>query len=277
MLTDRVISKSNHIFMNKPDYKVGCSLKSFGKKALNVAKKGYKVVKKAQDIIHNLDKKAINTLGTNKTIRDVIEAVPMGDTINGITKVASEVVKITDKMNDKIKEKKNPFDKDTKEEVKKVITDAKNDPGIKKLINESKDMIKSLFGKVDKSDLPQSEKEEIKDKAETINLDLINEAKNKSSAGKLAKSLPYAMFVDKNAKKPKVLKRYVEKLGIPQKTLNNTGGRLFLSSGRLGLGLSLSTPTPDGGKLIPVIQESKGGEVKAKKISKDEIMKMIFN
>lgn len=271
ILTDRAISKTNHIFMNKPDYRIGCSLKSVAKKAKNIVKKGFKGLQKAEDLVNNLQKKAITTLGTNKKIRDIVEAVPFGDQINAVTKVASDVVKVTDKMNEKIKKKENPFDKDIKEDVKKVITDAKNDPGIKKLIDQSKDMIKSLFGKVDKSDLPQSEKEEIKDKAETINLGLINDAKSPSSAGKLAKNLPYAMFVDRNSKKPKIPKKYVSKFGIPQKTLDNTGGRLFLTGGRLGLGLSLTTPTPDGGKLIPEL------ESKPRKATRNEIMKMIFD
>lgn len=270
MLTDRVISKSNHIFHNRPDNKIGCGLKSFGKKAFNVAKKGYKILRKAQDVIHNLDKKAIKTLGTNQTIRDVIEAVPFGDTINGVTKVASEVVRITDKMNDKIKEKKNPFDKDVKEDVKKVINDAKNDPGIKKLLNESKNMIKDLFGKVDKSDLPQKEKEEIKEKADTINLDLIKDAKSKSVAGKLAKSLPYAMFVNKTSKRPEIPKKYQTKFNIPKKSFNNEGGRLFLSgSGRLGLGLTLTSPEPNAGAISKIS--------KPKKISKEDIKNILFN
>lgn len=262
---------SEHLFMNPQGERLGCGLKSVGKKVLNVAKKGYKGLRKAQDLIHNLDKKAIKTLGTNETIRSVIEAVPMGDTINGITKMASEVVKITDKMNDKIKNKENPFGKDIKEDVKKVINDAKNDPGIKKLIDESKNMIKDIFGKVDKSDLPMKEKEEIKEKADTINLDLIKDAKSKSVAGKLAKSLPYAMFVNKSSKRPEIPKKYVDKFKIPKKSFNNEGGRLFLNgSGRLGLGLALSTPTPEGGKIEPKKEDKK-------KVSKKEIYDILFN
>lgn len=274
LLTIRSYPTSEHLFMCKQDLGIGCGLKSKMKKVGNVVKKGYKALRTAQDLIHNLDKKAIKTLGSNETIRSVIEAVPFGDTINGVTKMASEVVKITDKMNDKIKKKENPFDKETKEDVKKVINDAKNDPGIKKLLDESKNMIKDLFGKVNDSDLPMKEKEEIKDKAETINLDLIKDAKNKSVAGKLAKSLPYAMFVNKNSKRPEIPKKYVDKFKIAKRSFNNEGGRLFLSgsAGRLGLGLTLKTPTPEGGKM----SEASKKEDK-KKVSKKEIYDILFN
>lgn len=272
LLTIRSYPTSEHLFMCKQDLGIGCGLKSKMKKVGNVVKKGYKALRTAQDLIHNLDKKAIKTLGSNETIRSVIEAVPFGDTINGVTKMASEVVKITDKMNDKIKKKENPFDKETKESVKKVINDAKNDPGIKKLLDESKNMIKDLFGKVNDSDLPMKEKEEIKDKAETINLDLIKDAKNKSVAGKLAKSLPYAMFVNKNSKRPEIPKKYVDKFKIAKRSFNNEGGRLFLSgsAGRLGLGLTLKTPTPEGGKIEPKKEDKK-------KVSKKEIYDILFN
>lgn len=266
---------SEHVFMNPQGERLGCGLKSVGKKALNITKKGFKGLQKAEDLINNLHKKAITTLGTNQKIRDIVEMVPFGDTINGVTKIASEVVKVSDKINDKIKEKKNPFDDDTKKDVKKIINDAKNDPGIKKLIDESKNMIKDIFGKVDKSDLPMKEKEEIKEKADTINLDLIKDAKSKSVAGKLAKSLPYAMFVNKSSKRPEIPKKYVDKFKIPKKSFNNEGGRLFLNgSGRLGLGLALSTPTPEGGKIEPKKEDKKDDK---KKVSKKEIYDILFN
>ena len=286
LLTIRSYPSSEHLFMCKQDLGIGCGLKSRMKKVGNVVKKGFKGLQKAEDLINNLHKKAITTLGTNQKIRDIIEAVPMGDTINGITKLASDVVKTTDKMNEKIKKKENPFDKEIKDDLKKVVNDAKNDPGIKKLYEESKNLIKDLFGKVNDSDLPQKEKEEIKDKAETINLDLIKDAKNKSVAGKLAKSLPYAMFVNKSSKRPEIPKKYVDKFKIAKRSFNNEGGRLFLSgsAGRLGLGLTLKTPTPEGGEIAKVVKKSNDSHKKInddlgikKKVSKKEIYDILFN
>ena len=271
MLTDRSFSKSTHIFMNKPDNRIGCGLKSKAKAVGKAALKGMKTLHTAQTLFNNLQSKAIKELGTNKKIRDVIEAVPFGDTINAITKVGSDVVNVGEKVKAKTKAHQKPFDEETKKDIKKIITDAKNDPAIKKLMENSKDMIKSLFGKVDKSDLPQKEKEEIKDKAETINLDLIKDAKTPSVAGKLSKSLPYAMFVDRSAKKPSIPKKYIDKFGLPKKSLNNEGGRLFLSGGgRLALGLTLTTPEPSAGKIEKPPKE-------AKKISKKEVYDMIFS
>lgn len=272
LLTIRSYPTSEHLFMCKQDLGIGCGLKSKAKKVGKATMKGLRVAKKATDVIENLQSKVFKELGTNKKIRDVIEAVPFGDTINAVTKVAADVINVGEKVRDKAKKHQKPFDEETKNDVKKIITDAKNDPAIKKLMEESKNMIKSLFGKVNDSDLPQKEKEEIKDKAETINLDLIEKAATPSVAGKLAKSLPYAMFVDRNAKKPSIPKKYIEKFGLPKKSLNNEGGRLFLSgsAGRLGLGLTLKTPTPEAGKIEPKKQDKK-------KVSKKEIYDILFN
>lgn len=278
ILTDRKFNHTNHLFTNRPDEKIGCGLKTKVKKVGNVVKKGFKIAKKAQDLVRGIQKKAIKELGTNQTIRNVVEAIPFGDTINAVTKVASDVVNVTDKMKDAVSKKENPFkNEEIKSDVKNIVNEAKNNPNIKKLIDSSVDMIKTLFGKVDKSNLPQSEKEDIKNKADSLNLDLIKEAKTASSAGKIAKSLPYGMFVDRSSKKPKIPKKYQDMFGLPAKTLNNEGGRLFLNgSGRLGLGLSLSTPTPEGGKLTEKIVK-KAEKPKVKKVEKQELYDMLFN
>ena len=115
MLTDRYIPKSKHIFMNRPsESMIGCGFKSKMKKVGNVVKKGFTVAKKAQDVVRNIQKKAIKELGTNPTIRNVVEAIPFGDTINAVTKVAADVVNVTDKMSDAVKKRQNPINKNKK-------------------------------------------------------------------------------------------------------------------------------------------------------------------
>lgn len=198
-------------------------------KIKSAVKKLNKVAKKYSDIKNTLGRKALDKAAKSETLQNIIEAVPMGDTLNSVIKLGDKAIKKADEIADKIKSKQY-----NKQEFKKDLKEMKEDKDFIKL----KDKITNWYkDKVEPNkQLTEPEKKEIKDNLESLNLEEASKLKAPELAG---------LLTNRNSNTIKA--KYRKALGISQKTLSNKGGRLFLASGKSCKGFEIS----QGGKIEP--------------------------
>lgn len=185
--------------------------------------------------------------------------------------------------------------KDNSKQIKQNITN----PNSKLLDNVDTDKLKQdfdwvknktmdVYNKV-KDKLSPQQKASAINAAGMINLELLRNLKP-LQRGKMKKILPYAPYIDINKHSRVTIPKLIRDLDKDApKTIDNTGGRLFLKgyasginlndvdSGRISLSGNLSLVEPESGKIssgacsIPKPIQKKSGE-----LSKEEIYKKLF-
>lgn len=253
--------------------------KDFIKKLTRGTKKVWKKIGSPVKKVWN----SISDGGLNKLIR----AVPMvGDIVGEALNVANDVINVGKDIGKDIKK--------NAKQVKKNLTD--NNPNTKLLDNvdvdklmQDYDWVKNktmdIYSKLKDKLTPQQQDNATK-AAGMLNLELM---KNMTplQRGRMKKILPYAPYIDINKHGrvtiPKVVR---DNDSNAPKTIDNTGGRLFLNgyssginlknSGRISLAGNLTLAEPQSGactvKKSGAIQKAKNSV----RMSKEEIYKKLF-
>lgn len=251
--------------------------KDFMKKIGKGAKKAWKKVRTPIKKIWDSASKG----GVNKLLR----AVPLiGDVLAETIDVVDDVIDTGVAIGKDVKK--------NAKQVKKNLTD--KDPNVKLLDNVDVDKLKQdydwvknktmdVYNKV-KDKLSPQQQEKAEEAAGMINLEMLKTMKP-MQRGRMKKILPYAPYIDINKHGrvtiPKVIR---DNDSEAPKTIDNTGGRLFLKgyasginlkeSGRINLSgnLTLSEPKSGACSTTYVKPEPK----KSGQMSKEDIYKKLF-
>lgn len=251
--------------------------KDFMKKIGKGAKKAWKKVRTPIKKIWDSASKG----GVNKLLR----AVPLiGDVLAETIDVVDDVIDTGVAIGKDVKK--------NAKQVKKNLTD--KDPNVKLLDNVDVDKLKQdydwvknktmdVYSKI-KDKLSKKQQENAEEAAGMLNLEILKDMKP-MQRGRMKKILPYAPYIDINKHGrvtiPKVIR---DNDSEAPKTIDNTGGRLFLKgyasginlkeSGRINLSgnLTLSEPKSGACSTTYVKPEPK----KSGQMSKEEIYKKLF-
>lgn len=188
--------------------------------------------------------------------------------------------------------------KDNSKQIKQNISD----PNAKLLDNVDTDKLKQdfdwvrnktteVYNKV-KDRLPQKQRASAIQAAGMINLELLRDLKP-LQRGKLKRVLPYAPYIDINKHSRVTIPKLIRDLDKDApKTIDNTGGRLFLrgyasginlndvDSGRISLSGNMALAEPESGRItsgscsVPKATQKK--QTSSGAMSKEEIYKKLF-
>ena len=251
--------------------------KDFMKKIGKGAKKAWKKVRTPIKKIWDSASKG----GVNKLLR----AVPLiGDVLAETIDVVDDVIDTGVAIGKDVKK--------NAKQVKKNLTD--KDPNVKLLDNVDVDKLKQdydwvknktmeVYNKV-KDKLSPQQQENAEEAAGMINLEMLKTMKP-MQRGRMKKILPYAPYIDINKHGrvtiPKVIR---DNDSEAPKTIDNTGGRLFLKgyasginlkeSGRINLSGNLSLAEPKSGACSTTYVKT--DPKKSGQMSKEDIYKKLF-
>lgn len=257
------VNKCGRLYLNGRLYQNGAfgdrirkgwqKVKNFGKKAWEkVGKPIRNIIKKVSD--SDIAQKIINKIPYGNYINDAIDIVDSTlDTVENVGKTGKQLYE-TGKNIVKKKDINN-------DDLQSINTD----------IQTVKDQTKALYEKY-KSKMSPQEKQQAQEAAGRLNLDLLRKL-NKLPRKRVMKSMPYSIFLDPNKKSRQTIKAKFRDGNSP-KTLDNTGGRLFLSGkcsgivledanlmrnsdyltnhgGKINKGGNLALTEPESGNLYP--------------------------
>lgn len=212
------VNKCGRLYLNGRLYQNGAfgdrikkawgKVKNFGKKAWEkVGKPVRNIIKKISD--SDIAQKIINKIPYGNYINDAIDIVDSTlDTVENVGRTGKQLYE-TGKNIVKKKDINN-------DDLQSINTD----------IQTVKDQTKALYEKY-KSKMSPQEKQQAQEAAGRLNLNLLRKL-NKLPRKRVMKSMPYSIFLDPNKKARQTIKAKFRDENSP-KTLDNTGGRLFLS------------------------------------------------
>lgn len=258
-------------------------IKDFFAKIGKGAKKVWNKVKKPLGKVWNFFAEE-NSLG-NKLLNVIPKAGPI------ISSAISTIDNVIDTGVDIAKDiKKNS--KQIKENISKPDAKLLDNVDVDKLKQDFdwvKDKTKDVYDKV-KDRLSEKQKASAIEAAGMLNLELMRNMKP-LQRGKLKRVLPYAPYIDINKHSRVTIPKFIRDLDKDApKTIDNTGGRLFLKgyasginlndSGRVSLSGSVSLTEPQSGRISMAGNQSgqcnKKVEKKSGELSKEEIYKKLF-
>ena len=219
MMTRKMtVNKCGRLYLNGRLYQNGAfgdrikkawgKVKNFGKKAWEkVGKPIRNIIKKVSD--SDIAQKIINKIPYGNYINDAIDIVD--STLDTVENVGRTGKKLYETGKNIVKKKDINND-----DLQSINTD----------IQTVKDQTKALYEKY-KSKMSPQEKQQAQEAAGRLNLELLRKYK-KLPRHRIMKSLPYSIFLDPNKKARQTIKAKFRDENSP-KTLDNTGGRLFLS------------------------------------------------
>lgn len=257
------VNKCGRLYLNGRLYQNGAfgdrikkawgKVKNFGKKAWEkVGKPIRNIIKKVSD--SDIAQKIINKIPYGNYINDAIDIVDSTlDTVENVGRTGKKLYETGKNI-----VKKRDIDND---DLQSINTD----------IQTVKDQTKALYEKY-KSKMSPQEKQQAQEAAGRLNLELLRKYK-KLPRHRIMKSLPYSIFLDPNKQARQTIKAKFRDENGP-KTLDNTGGRLFLSGkcsgivledanlmrngdymtnhgGKINKGGNLTLTEPESGNLYP--------------------------
>lgn len=212
------VNKCGRLYLNGRLYQNGAfgdrikkawgKVKNFGKKAWEkVGKPIRNIIKKVSD--SDIAQKIINKIPYGNYINDAIDIVDSTlDTVENVGRTGKKLYETGKNI-----VKKRDINND---DLQSINTD----------IQTVKDQTKALYEKY-KSKMSPQEKQQAQEAAGRLNLELLRKYK-KLPRHRIMKSLPYSIFLDPNKQARQTIKAKFRDENGP-KTLDNTGGRLFLS------------------------------------------------
>lgn len=219
MMTRKMtVNKCGRLYLNGRLYQNGAfgdrikkawgKVKNFGKKAWEkVGKPVRNIIKKISD--SDIAQKIINKIPYGNYINDAIDIVDSTlDTVENVGRTGKQLYETGKNI------------------VKKKDINNDDLQSINNDIQTVKDQTKALYEKY-KSKMSPQEKQQAQEAAGRLNLDLLRKL-NKLPRKRVMKSMPYSIFLDPNKKARQTIKAKFRDENSP-KTLDNTGGRLFLS------------------------------------------------
>ena len=257
------VTKCGRLYLNGRLYQNGAfgdrikkawgKVKNFGKKAWEkVGKPIRNIIKKVSD--SDIAQKIINKIPYGNYINDAIDIVDSTlDTVENVGRTGKQLYETGKNI-----VKKRDINND---DLQSINTD----------IQTVKDQTKALYEKY-KSKMNPQEKQQAQEAAGRLNLDLLRKL-NKLPRKRVMKSMPYSIFLDPNKQARQTIKVKFRDENGP-KTLDNTGGRLFLSGkcsgivledanlmrngdhltnhgGKINKGGNISLTEPESGNLYP--------------------------
>lgn len=257
------VNKCGRLYLNGRLYQNGAfgdrikkawgKVKNFGKKAWEkVGKPIRNIIKKVSD--SDIAQKIINKIPYGNYINDAIDIVDSTlDTVENVGRTGKKLYETGKNI-----VKKRDINND---DLQSINTD----------IQTVKDQTKALYEKY-KSKMSPQEKQQAQEAAGRLNLELLRKYK-KLPRHRIMKSLPYSIFLDPNKQARQTIKAKFRDENGP-KTLDNTGGRLFLSGkcsgivledanlmrngdhltnhgGKINKGGNLTLTEPESGNLYP--------------------------
>lgn len=219
--------------------------KNLGKKIKTAATKVWNKVKPIASKVWNGAKKVIDFAANNPVVRGIVEKIPVvGPTINKITKVADTAIDkaestakvIKDTGSKVIDSGKRAIDAAKNKDIKGVIAEVKNIPDIKKGMEEIRDKAQDLFNTV-RPGVSSGVAGAILSNVRRLNFKRFenptgDKAKIMRDWSNFKRVAPYAIFAkDIHGKKLTIPAKLHRMLPNAPKTIDNTGGRIFLGSG----------------------------------------------
>lgn len=219
--------------------------KNLGRKIKRGAKKAWSKVKPVAKKVWNGAKKAIDFAANNPIVRGIVEKIPVvGPAINRATKLADNAIDKAESTAQSVKDTgskvidsgKRAIDAIKNKDIKGVISEVKNLPDIKKGMEEIRDKAQDLFNTVRpgvSSGVAGSILNNVRrlnfKRFESINGDRAKIMRDWANFKRVA---PYAIFAkDINGKRLTIPAKIHRMLPNAPKTIDNTGGRIFLGSG----------------------------------------------
>jgi hypothetical protein len=219
--------------------------KNLGRKIKNVAVKVWNKVKPVASKVWNGAKKVIDFAANNPVVRGIVEKIPVvGPTINKVTKIADTAIDkaeatakvIKDTGSKVIDTGKRAIDAAKNKDIKGVINEAKNIPDIKRGMEEIRDKAQDLFNTV-RPKVSSGVAGAILNNIRRLNFkrfehpagDRAKVMRNWSAFKRVA---PYAIFAkDISGERLTIPAKIHRMLPNAPKTIDNTGGRIFLGAG----------------------------------------------
>jgi hypothetical protein len=242
--------------------------KNLGRKIKTAARKVWGKVKPVASKVWGGAKKVIDFAANNSVVRGLVDKIPIvGPTINKVTKMADDAIDKAESTAKAIKDTgsraidsgKRAMDAAKNKDIKGVISEVKNIPDIKKGMEEIRDKAQDLFNTV-RPGVSSGVAGAILDNIRRLNFKRFehptgDKAKIMRDWSAFKRVAPYAIFAkDINGKKLTIPAKLHRMLPNSPKTIDNTGGRIFLGSGegtgRCGsISLTDMGPAADGGRI----------------------------
>jgi hypothetical protein len=240
--------------------------KNLGRKIKTAARKVWGKVKPVASKVWNGAKKVIDFAANNPVVRGIVDNIPVvGPAINKVTKIADDAIDraestakaIKDTSSRAIDSGKRAIDAAKNKDIKGVISEVNNIPDIKKGMEEIRDKAQDLFNTV-RPDVSSGVAGAIRDNIRRLNFKRFehpegDKAKVMRDWSAFKKVAPYAIFAkDISGKKLTIPAKLHRILPNAPKTIDNTGGRIFLGAGedvgRCG-SIALTDMNPSGGRI----------------------------
>ena len=220
--------------------------KNLGRKIKNTATKVWNKVSPVAKKIWNGAKKVIDVAANNPVVRGIIEHIPVvGPTINKATKIADTAIDkaestakvIKDTGSKVIDSGKRAIDAAKNKDIKGVINEVKNIPDIKKGMEEIRDKAQDLFNTV-RPGVSSGVAGAILNNIRRLNFKRFEHVGDMPAQtvmrdwSNFKRVAPYAIFAkDITGKRLTIPAKIHRMLPNAPKTIDNTGGRIFLGAG----------------------------------------------
>ena len=240
--------------------------KNLGRKIKNTATKVWNKVSPVAKKIWNGAKKVIDVAANNPVVRGIIEHIPVvGPTINKATKIADTAIDkaestakvIKDTGSKVIDSGKRAIDAAKNKDIKGVINEVKNIPDIKRGMEEIRDKAQDLFNTV-RPGVSSGVAGAILNNVRRLNFKRFERAAESNPSlmrdwSNFKRVAPYAIFAkDITGKRLTIPAKIHRMLPNAPKTIDNTGGRIFLGAGeetgRCGA-ITLTDMDPTSGRI----------------------------
>lgn len=219
--------------------------KNLGRKIKNTATKVWNKVSPIAKKVWNGAKKVIDVAANNPVVRGIIEHIPVvGPTINKATKIADTAIDkaestakvIKDTGSKVIDSGKRAIDAAKNKDIKGVIAEVKNIPDIKKGMEEIRDKAQDLFNTV-RPKVNAGVAGAILNNVRRLNFKRFEHPTADGPSlmrdwANFKRVAPYAIFAkDISGKRLTIPAKLHRMLPNAPKTIDNTGGRIFLGAG----------------------------------------------
>lgn len=241
--------------------------KNLGRKIKNTATKVWSKVQPVASKVWNGAKKVIDFAANNKIVRDIIDKIPVvGPSINKATKIADEAIDkaeatarvIKDTGSKVIDSGKRAIDAAKNKDIKGVIDEVKNIPDIKRGMEEIRDKAQDLFNTV-RPKVNAGVAGAILNNVRRLNFKRFEHPADvpyptlMRDWSNFKRVAPYAIFAkDITGKRLTIPAKIHRMLPNAPKTIDNTGGRIFLGAGeetgRCGA-ITLTDMNPESGRI----------------------------
>lgn len=219
--------------------------KNVGRKIKRTAKKVWSKVKPIGKKVWNGTKKVIDFAANNKIVRGIVDKIPVvGPAINRATKLADDAIDKAEATASTIKDTgtkvfntgKRAVDAVKNKDFKGVVNELKNLPDIKKGMEEVRDRAQDLFNTV-RPNVSAGIAGSVLSNIKRLNFKRFehqtgDRAKIMRDWAAFKRVAPYAIFAkDIHGKRLTIPAKLHRMLPNAPKTIDNTGGRIFLGSG----------------------------------------------